>query len=125
MVPSRFRRASSSFLNSASSYPSLETLEQAEERGWEYPWRQMHRDVSVLSASGAVAANDRAPFHLESEALMISIFKDSVGRLRNGWWILIFFFTLGALVVPATVYASSLGDSVSPSLQASLAVIAT
>ncbi|WP_158619193.1 hypothetical protein [Corallococcus sp. AB011P] len=56
---------------------------------------------------------------------MISIFKDSVGRLRNGWWILIFFFTLGALVVPATVYASSLGDSVSPSLQASLAVIAT
>ncbi|NMO13511.1 CPBP family intramembrane metalloprotease [Pyxidicoccus fallax] len=56
---------------------------------------------------------------------MIGIFKDSVGRLRNGWWLLVFYLTLGALVVPATLYASSSGSSVSPALQALLAVIAT
>ncbi|QSQ23174.1 CPBP family intramembrane metalloprotease [Pyxidicoccus parkwayensis] len=56
---------------------------------------------------------------------MIGIFKNSAGRLRNGWWLLIFYFTLGVLVVPATVYASSSGRSVSLAFQALLVVIAT
>jgi membrane protease YdiL (CAAX protease family) len=46
-------------------------------------------------------------------------------RLRNGWWILIFFAVLGALVVPATVLASACGLELGPGLQALLAAIAT
>jgi membrane protease YdiL (CAAX protease family) len=46
-------------------------------------------------------------------------------RLRNGWWILIFFATLGALVVPTTLLASARGFEVGPGLQALLAAIAT
>ena len=56
---------------------------------------------------------------------MINILKDDHGILRNGWWILTFYVVLGALVVPATLYASSVHAPVSPAAQAGLAAIAT
>ncbi|MGQ0587880.1 MAG: lysostaphin resistance A-like protein [Gammaproteobacteria bacterium] len=38
---------------------------------------------------------------------MKQLFFDTGGRLRNGWWIAIFFLALAALVVPATIFAAN------------------
>jgi membrane protease YdiL (CAAX protease family) len=56
---------------------------------------------------------------------MIHLLRDNTGKLRNGWWIAIFFLLLGALVVPATLYASAHGGTVTPAWQAALAFVAT
>ena len=56
---------------------------------------------------------------------MIQPFLDRHRKLRNGWWILIFFLFLGALVVPATVFANARGIELGPGAQAVLAAIAT
>lgn len=46
-------------------------------------------------------------------------------KLRNGWWIAIFFLILAALVVPATIHASSRGGGVPATWQALMALAAT
>lgn len=56
---------------------------------------------------------------------MINALKNANGRLRNGWWMLAFYLVLGALVVPATMYASAHGQSVAIWFQAVLAGAAT
>ncbi|MGV8932848.1 MAG: CPBP family intramembrane glutamic endopeptidase [Luteimonas sp.] len=56
---------------------------------------------------------------------MINALRNHDGRLRNGWWILLFYLTLGALIVPATIYCSTHGGSVGIWFQAVLAALAT
>lgn len=56
---------------------------------------------------------------------MVSILKGNDGRLRNGWWILIFYLTLASLVLPMSIHASSRHLDIGPALQALLAGIAT
>ena len=56
---------------------------------------------------------------------MIAIFRNQAGMLRNGWWILLFYLALAALLVPTTVSASNHGMHVGIPVQALLVVIAT
>ena len=56
---------------------------------------------------------------------MIAIFRNRTGELRNGWWILLFYLALAALLVPATLLASRHGAQVGIPLQALLVVVAT
>jgi membrane protease YdiL (CAAX protease family) len=56
---------------------------------------------------------------------MIRILLDRHRKLRNGWWILIFFLMLGALVVPASLFAAEHGIELDPGLQGVLAALAT
>lgn len=56
---------------------------------------------------------------------MIAIFRNRAGKLRNGWWILLFYLALAALLVPATIYASRHGMKLDIPLQALLVIVAT
>jgi hypothetical protein len=51
---------------------------------------------------------------------MINLFLNSERRLRNGWWILIFFLGLAALLVPILILAQQNNQAVSIGLQAIL-----
>lgn len=56
---------------------------------------------------------------------MINPVLDADRKLRNGWWILVFFAVLAALVVPATILAPARQATVGPASQAALVAIAT
>lgn len=56
---------------------------------------------------------------------MLELFLDRRRRLRNGWWIALFLVGMAALVVPATVMASSRGQTVGPPLQALIVIVVT
>lgn len=56
---------------------------------------------------------------------MKALFFAPQSRLRNGWWILIFFLVLAGLVVPATSFAASRQLTVPPGIQALMALVAT
>lgn len=56
---------------------------------------------------------------------MKALFFAPQSRLRNGWWILIFFLVLAGLVVPATSFAASRQLTVPPGIQALMALFAT
>lgn len=56
---------------------------------------------------------------------LIDPFLDSRRRLRNGWWITLFLVGMAALVVPATVMASSRGKTVGLPLQALIVIVVT
>jgi len=56
---------------------------------------------------------------------MADILWSPTGTLRNGWWVLVFYLMLAALVVPVTLLTSRLGSSPGMALQAALVVVAT
>jgi uncharacterized protein len=56
---------------------------------------------------------------------MISALLNRHGRLRNGWWIVVFYLALAALVVPASIYAAAARTEVTVALQAVMAAVAT
>ena len=56
---------------------------------------------------------------------MVNLLWGPAGRLRNGWWVLVFYLMLAALVVPVTVLASRMGTSPGVALQAALVAVAT
>lgn len=56
---------------------------------------------------------------------MISVLRNKEGRLRNGWWIALFYLALAALVVPASIHAAAIGSNVGIALQAVMAAVAT
>ncbi|HQX33830.1 MAG TPA: type II CAAX endopeptidase family protein [Dokdonella sp.] len=56
---------------------------------------------------------------------MTTIFRDREGKLRNGWWILVFYLTLAVLLIPAVVCTSRNGAQLGIPEQALLVVIAT
>lgn len=56
---------------------------------------------------------------------MINPFVDRNRRLRNGWWILVFFGVLAAFVVPATIYASGWSTTIGFEWQALFVLLAT
>jgi len=54
-----------------------------------------------------------------------SLFLNAERRLRNGWWILIFFGVLAAILLPLIVSAKSSGSAVSPIQQAAVVLVAS
>ena len=56
---------------------------------------------------------------------MIAIFRNRTGELRNGWWILLFYLALAAMLVPTTLLASRHGMQVGIPVQALLVIAAT
>lgn len=56
---------------------------------------------------------------------MQNLIFDNQRHLRNGWWVILFFLGMAALVVPATVLASSKGQTVSMPVQAVIVAIVT
>lgn len=56
---------------------------------------------------------------------MPNLLFDRHRRLRNGWWILLFFALLAALVMPAQSWATARGTSVGVGWQALMALAAT
>ncbi len=56
---------------------------------------------------------------------MIAIFRNRAGELRNGWWILLFYLVLAAMLVPTTLHASRHGAQVGIPVQALLVIAAT
>ena len=57
--------------------------------------------------------------------MSINPFLNSERQLRNGWWILIFFLVLAALLVPILIFAQQNSKDVSIGLQAVIVVIAS
>lgn len=53
------------------------------------------------------------------------IFLDQHRRLRNGWWILIFFLLLAATLVPAQILANRNGTTLSIAMQAAMVATAS
>lgn len=56
---------------------------------------------------------------------MIAIFRNRAGELRNGWWILLFYLALAALLVPTTLFATQHEMQVAIPVQALLVIAAT
>ena len=56
---------------------------------------------------------------------MIAIFRNQNGELRNGWWILLFYLVLAALLIPTIIFTSRQGTEPGIPLQAALVVVAT
>lgn len=56
---------------------------------------------------------------------MLNLFLTRERKLRNGWWIAIFFLVLAALVVPAAIHASSRQGGVPATWQALMVLAAT
>lgn len=52
-------------------------------------------------------------------------FLDSERRLRNGWWVLVFFAILAVMLVPFIVSARDSGGAVSPGKQAAVVAVAS
>lgn len=76
-------------------------------------------------ATGLIVAALLIPRFRHTGGTMRRILLDRHRKLRNGWWILIFFLMLGVLVVPATLFAAEHGVELDPGLQAVLVAIAT
>jgi membrane protease YdiL (CAAX protease family) len=57
--------------------------------------------------------------------MTINLFLNSERQLRNGWWILIFFLVLSALLVPAIISAQQNNMEVSIGVQAMIILIAS
>lgn len=57
--------------------------------------------------------------------MTINLFLNSERQLRNGWWILIFFLVLAALLVPALITAQQNNMEVSMGAQATIVLIAS
>ena len=57
--------------------------------------------------------------------MMINPFLNSARQLRNGWWILIFFLVLAAILVPVLLLAQKNGMDVTIGLQAVILIIAS
>jgi uncharacterized protein len=53
------------------------------------------------------------------------IFFDSQRKLRNGWWIAIFFLVLAALLLPALLFSRHSGVALSPLYQGGLVLLAS
>lgn len=57
--------------------------------------------------------------------MTINLFLNSERQLRNGWWILVFFLVLSALLVPAIISAQQNNMEVSIGVQAMIILIAS
>ncbi len=57
--------------------------------------------------------------------MSINPFLNSERQLRNGWWILIFFLVLAAILFPALIVAQQNSMDVSIGLQAGIVMLAS
>lgn len=57
--------------------------------------------------------------------MKVNLFIDSDRQLRNGWWILVFFFVLAAFLVPILITAQKNNLDVSISVQAIITIVAS